>query len=86
MDNINGRLISNMITKIKKYTVGLKSDLKFTEPSFVVKDAIKRMPKEDWRNESINERNVLMEWIAENKIADSFNNLLRLSIGNFPWI
>ena len=47
MDNINGRSINNMITKIKKDTAGLKSGLKFTEPSFVVKDAIKGMPKED---------------------------------------
>ena len=50
-----------MITKIKKDTAGLNTGLKFIGPSFVVRDAIKGMSKEDLRNESINARNILMD-------------------------
>ena len=50
-----------MITKIKKDTAGLNTGLKFIEPSFVVRDAVKGMSKEDLRNESINARNILTD-------------------------
>ena len=70
-----------MITKIKKDTSGLNIGLKFIGPSFVVRDAIKGMSKEDLRNESINARNILMDWIAENNIANSFDNQLQLCGG-----
>ena len=80
MHNINGRSINNMITKIKKDTAGLNTCLKFIEPSFAVRDAVKGMSKEDLRKESINARNILMDWIAENNITNSFDNQLQLCV------
>ena len=70
-----------MITKIKKDTAGLNTGLKFSELSFVVRDVVKGMSKEDLRNESINARNILTDWIAKNNIANSFDNQLQLCVG-----
>ena len=60
-----------MTTMIKRGTAGLKYDLNFINPSSVVKDTQKKW---DLRRESIKARNILMEWIVENKIANSFDN------------
>ena len=83
MHNINNRSITNMITKIKKDTEGLRAGLKFTQPSFVVRDAVKGMSKEDLQNESIQARNNLLDWIAENNIVNSFESQLQLCNGKF---